>query len=472
MLKPILELKSDITKKYLEYRIKPDDIIDTFSEGMLKNNDIKGLLPIHFQQIDDQRFYHYDISHLISMKDFIRNEICKKDLIHIFVSIINTYLTFNDYLIEENCLLLDFEYIYIDHNSHDVKCLCLPLSNLQNHKSIDDFIKETMMSVKYSNEDNSYITKILNYINSSNISLEELKNYLLSLDTKQNVNQNIKSSQPIKRNAEIPTVINEDHSDIVIKPIYEEKESIPQHVIPKVSIDKPKIKKEEKVISSRGKIPTLRQKNKEQIEENDNIQSTHDKQKKTLFSRAKKENKIPKQASHIPSKKSKESKIPKMSKRITGEEAKKSLTEGIQREVQPAYQENLTKVQASGTTVLGVGTTVLDVGTTVLNDTLKQIYARLLRISTQESVVIDMSNFRIGKDESNSFAIIDNSAISRQHAEIISKEGRFYITDLNSTNKTYVDGIRVIPGSFVEIFDGSCIKLANEDFIFHIVEGN
>ncbi|WP_418555698.1 DUF6382 domain-containing protein [Longibaculum muris] len=206
-MKPILELKKDVTRKYLEYRITDIDLIDTFSEGMLKNNVLKGVLSICFQQIDTDKFYCYDVSQLISLKEFFNKPIGKKDLIHIFISIIDIYSVLNEYMVEENYLLLDFEYIFIDQITKEVKGVCLPLNNLENNKTIYDFIKETIMSVQYNNEDNSYITKLLNYINSSsNSSLMELKNYLNmvnqeSISYQQMPSQQTKSVEPtVKKN--------------------------------------------------------------------------------------------------------------------------------------------------------------------------------------------------------------------------------------------------------------------------------
>ncbi|MBS5112098.1 MAG: FHA domain-containing protein [Coprobacillus cateniformis] len=480
-MKPILELKKDVTRKYLEYRITDIDLIDTFSEGMLKNNVLKGVLSICFQQIDTDKFYCYDVSQLISLKEFFNKPIGKKDLIHIFISIIDIYSVLNEYMVEENYLLLDFEYIFIDQITKEVKGVCLPLNNLENNKTIYDFIKETIMSVQYNNEDNSYITKLLNYINSSsNSSLMELKNYLNmvnqeSISYQQMPSQQTKSVEPTVKKTEPPVQQKEEIPTTFVEsaevPKMEERK-IPSKTVPRAPL--PKANRVEKTAvkqTKKGRIPTLRHKNDEdeQIEsENIKIPSVKEpKEKKKLLN-----SKEAKSSRKIPSLKKSENKIPKISKRISGEEAKKTLTGGLQREVQQIYQEDLTTVQASGTTVLGAGTTVLGAGTTVLSDTSRQIYAKLTRISTQTSVVIDCPNFKIGRNQSNSFAIIDNTAVSGAHAEIITKDGRYYITDLHSTNKTYVDGVQVKSGSFVEIFDGSRIKLANEDLLFNIVEEN
>jgi ribosomal protein L37E len=121
------------------------------------------------------------------------------------------------------------------------------------------------------------------------------------------------------------------------------------------------------------------------------------------------------------------------------------------------------------TTVLGEDD--FDNGTTVLDSDQfgEPTFPYLIRERTEEKITVDKPNFRIGKEKSFcDYFVANNNAISRSHADIISKEGRYYIIDHNSTNKTYVDD-RVIPvKQEVEIFSGTKVKLANEEFVFYI----
>ncbi|MGM0903006.1 MAG: FHA domain-containing protein [Bacillota bacterium] len=110
-------------------------------------------------------------------------------------------------------------------------------------------------------------------------------------------------------------------------------------------------------------------------------------------------------------------------------------------------------------------------GTTVLGgDAFEEpSYPYLIREKTQEIVSVDKPSFRIGKESKFcDYFISNNNAISRSHADILTKENRYYIIDHNSTNKTYVDGKVVPVEKQVEIFSGSKIKLANEDFVFYL----
>ncbi len=120
-----------------------------------------------------------------------------------------------------------------------------------------------------------------------------------------------------------------------------------------------------------------------------------------------------------------------------------------------------------GTMVLGD-----DCGGTIVlgyDDPEEPVFPTLTRLKTEESFSIDKPTFRIGTEQKYCDLFInDNNFISRSHADIITREDRYYIVDRNSTNKTFVDG-KVIPvEKEVEIFSGTRICLANEDFTFSI----
>ena len=92
----------------------------------------------------------------------------------------------------------------------------------------------------------------------------------------------------------------------------------------------------------------------------------------------------------------------------------------------------------------------------------------LMRIKTNECMTIDKPVVRIGKDEKYvDLTVGGNAAVSRSHANIVFREGNYYIIDLNSTNRTYVDG-EVIPSNVETLIKhGSRITLANEEFAFY-----
>lgn len=93
-------------------------------------------------------------------------------------------------------------------------------------------------------------------------------------------------------------------------------------------------------------------------------------------------------------------------------------------------------------------------------------YAKLFRKSTNEEIVVNKTVYRLGKERSNSdYAITDNDVVSRNHADIIVRGSRYYIMDLNSKNRTFINNNPIPPQQEIEIYVGDVIKLANEEFI-------
>lgn len=119
-------------------------------------------------------------------------------------------------------------------------------------------------------------------------------------------------------------------------------------------------------------------------------------------------------------------------------------------------------------------------GTTVLSDdgiSVQQIqqmqpvnyhFASLTRQVTGEKIELGKPSFVLGKNpEKSDYAVADNTNISRVHAVITARNGRYYVMDQNSTNGTFINGRIIKAGQETEILPGDCLMLANEEFIFN-----
>lgn len=91
----------------------------------------------------------------------------------------------------------------------------------------------------------------------------------------------------------------------------------------------------------------------------------------------------------------------------------------------------------------------------------------LIKKSTNEKIYISKRIFVIGKSADKADYTINNSAVSRVHAEISVVGAEYFITDKGSTNHTYVNHTEILPNSPCQIFDGDEIMFANEIFTFH-----
>lgn len=124
------------------------------------------------------------------------------------------------------------------------------------------------------------------------------------------------------------------------------------------------------------------------------------------------------------------------------------------------------------TTVLGADDDISQPGVTSVlgvESMSAPVYPYLIRKINSEKIRVDKPAFRIGKERNYcDYFVSDNSAVSRSHANIVTKNKRYYVVDLNSTNHTYVDDRLIQPQQEVEIFSGTRIRLGNEEFTFYI----
>lgn len=96
-------------------------------------------------------------------------------------------------------------------------------------------------------------------------------------------------------------------------------------------------------------------------------------------------------------------------------------------------------------------------------------FPTLFRILTEETISINKPVFRLGKERSYvDYFVTNNIAVSRSHADIITRGNKYFVKDLNSKNHTYINNQELPIHMEVEIYDGDRLKLGNEEFIFNI----
>jgi pSer/pThr/pTyr-binding forkhead associated (FHA) protein len=64
--------------------------------------------------------------------------------------------------------------------------------------------------------------------------------------------------------------------------------------------------------------------------------------------------------------------------------------------------------------------------------------------------------------------INDNQYSKYSNINQIKSGNEYYIMDLNSTNKTFINGVKLVPNEEKELHDGDNVRLGNEEFVFHI----
>ena len=92
-----------------------------------------------------------------------------------------------------------------------------------------------------------------------------------------------------------------------------------------------------------------------------------------------------------------------------------------------------------------------------------------MRGITVEKIRVKKTGGSIGKERRyGDYFVTNNIAVSRSHADIVTRGNRYFVIDLNSKNHTYIND-RELPIHYeTEIIDGDRLRLGNEEVVFTI----
>lgn len=97
-------------------------------------------------------------------------------------------------------------------------------------------------------------------------------------------------------------------------------------------------------------------------------------------------------------------------------------------------------------------------------------HAVLVRRKNGENIAVTKAIFKIGKERRKvDYCIDDNTNVSRTHADIIFRDGSFFIVDNGTTNGTTVNGVSITSGQARKIENNDVIVLADEKFQFKLM---
>ena len=396
--------KCNETEKYIEliYNVDENEKIDNVSIGMMRNNDIKYLLPIDIIMHDSMTEFKYKTEKSKNLDEYLSEELTKEDLLDVFENICKVVTDIEEYMLGEAQLILENKYIFTDNGN--IKMMLLPLYNRRNNLSIYEFFKNLLLYMMVKNN------KAANF--AADISRQ------LSDEESFSCNKFLQLISQIKQKKHI------ENFDI-IKP--ENKSDFKERRVNNIEESLGSLKSDYSVYSNRAQTPVNTQSTVNTLKSvNNNTVSNIDSDVK------------PENSFLIPGKDE-----PVNVGRVSNKEArgkKKFSLFGKKKEKEVYAVDNKTEASKlhsnnfAETTVLQnsdrfAETTLLGLSVNVLN-------AFLIWKRTGEKILIDKSSFRIGREKSYvDFCINDNSSVGRNHAEIVRKDGSFFIRDLNKMHK-------------------------------------
>ena len=168
-----LKLEMPTDSKILDYQIE-----------MIGNNQINGLIPFQFLKTDRKPCFYYDLSGVEPLTAYIQSR--KMDIYSIVEILLETatiMTLLNKYLLEESCLLFDFEYVYINPKKKTVGLIYLPAESLDTKEDrFSHFILELIQSVGIEDSTGKlFCRKILEEIKKASFNYNDFCNFLLDI---------------------------------------------------------------------------------------------------------------------------------------------------------------------------------------------------------------------------------------------------------------------------------------------------
>lgn len=442
---PGFSIEHEGVERRLVYRPEVDEYIDTFGYEMVHDNDINGLLPIIAGGRNGIEEIKYDLQSMISLRSYLDSSISKKRLLELFKEVISIIQSTGMYLLDSSMLVFSLDSIFVRSNPLSINMVYLPVVRPDIERNITELLRSLFRSVLMSarfivEQDNTYITEILNALNSEQeFSIQDFKALI-------------------------------DRLDIGVRRCYTGEAKHSDNVYPGVRlIDTGS----DEVFN--GSMQPIRGTGsgyaEDTVVQNDNIIQRFSKIIRGMFRKKNSptdmsviygmDNDINKDDINNNS-------IKKSCRR--GSNAGCGKTDGFEHNYDirsvPMYEVDDTPVfvgegmvddyNASGDTVM-LSRSPKDEG-----------IPYIVRSSTGENIGLDKHIFRIGKEERYAdYLIRDNAAVSRVHAEFSIKTDGYYIIDQDSLNHTYVND-KILESHVPEsLKSGDVIKFADEEFVFY-----
>lgn len=430
--------KCNETEKYIEliYNVDENEKIDNVSIGMMRNNDIKGLLPIDIIKHDSMTEFKYKTEKLKNLDEYLSEELTKEDLLNVFENICKAVTDIEEYMLGEAQLILESRYIFIDNGN--IKMILLPLYDRRNNLSILEFFKNLLIYMMVKNN------KAANF--AADISRQ------LSDEESFSCNKFLQLISQIKQKKHI------ENFDITMS---ENRFDFKERRVNNIEESFGSLKPDYSGYGKRAQDPPNTQ------SPVNTFKSVNNNPVSNLYSDVKPENSflIPgkDEPVNVGTVSHKEAKVKKKFSFFGKKKEKEVSVVDNKTEASKLYSNNFAETTVLQNSDRFAETTLLGLSVNVLS-------AFLVWKRTGEKILIDKSSFRIGREKSYvDFCINDNSSVGRNHAEIVRKDGSFFIRDLKSLNFTMVNGEKVSSSVEVELWDNDIISLSNEEFEFHMV---
>lgn len=168
---------------FMTYRLDGEEALDSLAMGMLSNNQIPGILPVSCVRTDGGQVVRFRISSLTALMGCWGGAITRQKLLTFLTSFCRAALECRDYLLDPERIVLGWDRVFLDPLTGEARVAYLPVLGAQvQQPTAGAFLRDLLQHTTFApNEDSSHIPILLNAVNQTNFSLEELYGQLRQL---------------------------------------------------------------------------------------------------------------------------------------------------------------------------------------------------------------------------------------------------------------------------------------------------
>ena len=521
MKKISFRLRSFDKEQFLTFDIDNEAELDEELLDYLEDEEPEGIVPVIFEEQEEFDTFSYDITDKIHLCELSNQEINAEMVLMVLRGLVLSLMNMSEYRIPLSYLVLNRQYIYID-SDYKVEFVCIPLEDMKEEADLTNFFRNFIASLRFdSSENGDYVAKLLTYVN--NRELFNLHN-LLELVEEQMERFGIEipegdsneiygeyteideseGDSSYDNNEEVDkeilnNIINEGNSDEMeeydadssvesiyeepieeaAEPVYEEPVEEAAEPVYEEPVEEASEPEDEEAVEE----PVAETANEEEAENIDDEIDEQDGQSSTLRSifktkenvgavgvvieddfdafLAEKEKEDQDMLQDDPNIKiRKDIKINRASIVKNTQDELKSQDDASEEDRDQQEQEKSEDKKDESNDASSQAQSA---------GSIPKVNPYLIRVNTDERIMIKKQTFKIGKAGMGvDYTIDGNGAISRVHAIITGKDGEYFIKDNKSTNHTFVDGKNVEEGENVPLTDGCKIVLGDEEFVFKL----
>ena len=418
--------RNDGEKRFAEYFLQSDDRIDSLTLGMLVNNNIEGINPVTPVKIGSDRVFKYDITNLVTLKEYFGESVKKEKLLKAFYGISVSMKLATDYMINWTSFVLDEDNIYVDKDAEKTRIICLPLLQVINDGNTCNFFKNVLFTVQLDEEENNdYVGKLLTILNPKTYTIDK---FICELEDMMGIEHRV-----------FETYNEEEEDEEVLEEAAKES------------------KADEKAEEDKTEAAKVEEKAEEVKTEAAKVEEKAEEVKTEAAKVEEKAEEVKTEAAKV-EEKAEEVKTETAKVEEKAEEVKTETVNKFEMKFKDdATDDQATKADNNSET------------TGKPEQEADKNFPFLYSQKRDEKVFIKKERFVIGSDkESSDYCIKGNPKVEPNHAFIIKKENEYYLSDNDTREGTVLDHLSLFPEDDELLRNGMQIEIAGEILEFRV----